>query len=222
MVPLLQRVTFEKRESNQSAFAPFVRCLAQARHALAPASRGGAHRAARRPTGRPELAHALPRSAWEYLNGRSASALGTQSIPGYIPTQSVGTIKSGLHPEVGPLSGRLRGQASLLQEQKQKQSRAHRPPRSSPLIRPSVSSPALDLALPAPSERRHAEPKRGAGRSGRAFFYLLFLAFEKKVSRRKGETLSGRYRRNGYVLSQQIIGRLPGRLRRQARPHTVR
>ncbi len=36
MVPLLQRVTFEKRESNQSALAPFVRCLAVARHALAP------------------------------------------------------------------------------------------------------------------------------------------------------------------------------------------
>ncbi len=35
-VSLLQRVTFEKRESNQSASAPFVRCLAQARHALAP------------------------------------------------------------------------------------------------------------------------------------------------------------------------------------------
>ncbi len=36
MVSLLQRVTFEKRESNQSALAPFVRCLAVARHALAP------------------------------------------------------------------------------------------------------------------------------------------------------------------------------------------
>ncbi|SDP62341.1 hypothetical protein SAMN04490202_5208 [Pseudomonas reinekei] len=36
MVPLLQRVTFEKRESNQSALAPFVRCLAVARHARAP------------------------------------------------------------------------------------------------------------------------------------------------------------------------------------------
>src|SRR5476651_946515 len=36
MVSLLQRVTFEKRESNQSAFAPFVRCLVEARHALAP------------------------------------------------------------------------------------------------------------------------------------------------------------------------------------------
>jgi hypothetical protein len=36
LVPLLQRVTLEKRQSNQSAFAPFVRCLAQARHALAP------------------------------------------------------------------------------------------------------------------------------------------------------------------------------------------
>jgi hypothetical protein len=28
------------------------------------------------------------------------------------------------------------------------------------------------------------------------------LAFEKKVSRRKGETIGGRYRSNGYVLNQ--------------------
>ncbi|MGH8333115.1 MAG: hypothetical protein ACRES0_22220, partial [Pseudomonas sp.] len=30
----------------------------------------------------------------------------------------------------------------------------------------------------------------------------------KKVSRRKGETIGGRYRRNGYVLGQQEPGRL--------------
>ena len=51
---------------------------------------------------------------------------------------------------------------------------------------------------------------------GRAFFCLLFLAFEKKVSRRKGETLSGRYRSNGYVPGPPHPGRLSGRLRWQA------
>jgi hypothetical protein len=40
-----------------------------------------------------------------------------------------------------------------------------------------------------------------------------------QVPRRKGETISGRYRRNGYV-HQQEIGRLSGRHREQARlPH---
>jgi hypothetical protein len=52
----------------------------------------------------------------------------------------------------------------------------------------------------------------GPDARGEPFFAYLFLAFEKKVSRRKGETLSGRYRRNGYVLDQQKPGRLPGRL----------
>ncbi|WP_238541673.1 hypothetical protein, partial [Pseudomonas sp. GM49] len=53
-------------------------------------------------------------------------------------------------------------------------------------------------------ERRNPEPKRGAGRSGRALFLLTFFkAFVKKVSRRKGETLSRRYLNNGYVHSQQ-------------------
>ncbi len=36
LVSPLRRVTLEKPQSNQSAFAPFVRCLAKARHALAP------------------------------------------------------------------------------------------------------------------------------------------------------------------------------------------
>jgi hypothetical protein len=36
MVSPLRRVTFEKPQSNQRALAPFVRCLANARHALAP------------------------------------------------------------------------------------------------------------------------------------------------------------------------------------------
>ncbi len=36
LVSLLQRVTLEKPQSNQRALAPFVRCLAAARHTLAP------------------------------------------------------------------------------------------------------------------------------------------------------------------------------------------
>ena len=41
---------------------------------------------------------------------------------------------------------------------------------------------------------------------GEPFFAYFFLAFEKKVSRRKGETLSGRYRSNGYVHLQKRVG----------------
>ena len=62
----------------------------------------------------------------------------------------------------------------------------------------------------------------GPDARGEPFFAYFFLAFEKKVSRRKGETVSGRYRRNGYVLSQQQHGRPEGRLREQARSHRVR
>ncbi|WP_207268203.1 hypothetical protein, partial [Pseudomonas sp. FW305-28] len=36
---------------------------------------------------------------------------------------------------------------------------------------------------------------------------LCLLSRSSKVSRRKGGTLSGRYRRNGYVLDQQFSGR---------------
>ncbi len=39
---------------------------------------------------------------------------------------------------------------------------------------------------------------------GQAFFAYFFWRL-KKVSRRKGETLSGRYRGNGYVLNQQEL-----------------
>jgi len=130
--------------------------------------------------------------------------------------------------------------------------------RFSPLIRPSVSSPAFDL--PAPSgggveafiwgggrvapcgEAAHIErrskrsrpeamppdecrsegtpsPGEGPDVRGEPFFAYFFLAFEKKVSRRKGETISGRYRRNGYVHHAET-GRLSGRLRKQAHSHS--
>jgi hypothetical protein len=62
-------------------------------------------------------------------------------------------------------------------------------------------------------ERRNAEPKRGAGRWGETFWLLLRRL--SKVTRRKGETISRRYRRNGYVHLQEN-GRLSGRHREQA------
>ncbi|WCM52227.1 hypothetical protein OH720_04185 [Pseudomonas sp. WJP1] len=45
-------------------------------------------------------------------------------------------------------------------------------------------------------------PSLGEAPSGGAKPFAYFLAFEK-VSRRKGETISRRYRSNGYVLRQQ-------------------
>ncbi|WP_207255429.1 hypothetical protein, partial [Pseudomonas sp. GW460-12-1-14-TSB6] len=48
---------------------------------------------------------------------------------------------------------------------------------------------------------------------GEPFFAYFFLAFEKKVSRREGETDSRRNRRNGYVPGQPQHGRPEGRHR---------
>ena len=51
-------------------------------------------------------------------------------------------------------------------------------------------------------ERRYAEPKRGGRMLGQSllvpFCWAGIPAFEKGT-RRKGETIGGRYRRNGYV-----------------------
>ena len=49
---------------------------------------------------------------------------------------------------------------------------------------------------------------------GGPFCWAGTPAFEKGT-RRKGETASRRYRRNGYVPSKQQLGRLSGRLRQQ-------
>jgi hypothetical protein len=57
---------------------------------------------------------------------------------------------------------------------------------------------------------------RGRTPGARALGYLGLF----QVTRCKSETLGDRYRRNGYVLRQQTIGRLSGRLRRQVgSPH---
>ena len=49
---------------------------------------------------------------------------------------------------------------------------------------------------PSPSERAERWGKR---------FLLTFLGACKKVSRRKGETVSGRYRSNGYALRSKNV-----------------
>ncbi len=59
----------------------------------------------------------------------------------------------------------------------------------------------------------------GPDARGERFFAYFFLALVKKVSRRKGETISCRYRSNGYVHGQQKAGRLSGRHRWQASSH---
>ncbi len=130
--------------------------------------------------------------------------------------------------------------------------------RSSPLIRPSVSSPAFDLDPPAPfgrlsggvhpgsgaqrrstqsntlhvgrreADRRAVSPdgyrsegtpslSEGPDAWGETFWFLLWRL--TKGTRRKGETISGRYRRNGYV-HQRGTGRLSGRHREQPHSHS--
>jgi hypothetical protein len=60
-------------------------------------------------------------------------------------------------------------------------------------------------------------PSEGPDAWGEPFFAYFFLAFEKKVSRRKGETISRRYRSNGYVHKKPKHGRPKGRQDRQDR-----
>ena len=59
--------------------------------------------------------------------------------------------------------------------------------------------------MPPDGQRSEGTPSlsEGPDARGEPFFTYLFLAFEKKVSRRKGETLSRRYRRNGYAHDQK-------------------
>ena len=69
--------------------------------------------------------------------------------------------------------------------------------------------------------RSEGTPSLGEGPYVRGERFLLtFLGACKKVSRRKGETIGGRYRSNGYVYDQRKTGRLEGRLREQARSHS--
>jgi hypothetical protein len=55
--------------------------------------------------------------------------------------------------------------------------------------------------MPPDEYRNEGTPSlsEGPDARGEPFFAYFFLAFEKKVSRRKGETLSSRYRSNGYT-----------------------
>ncbi|CAN2971631.1 hypothetical protein METHPM2_1980007 [Pseudomonas sp. PM2] len=49
----------------------------------------------------------------------------------------------------------------------------------------------------------HTEPRRGAEWWGKSL--LLTFGLFSKVSRRQGGTLSGRYRRNGYVHNSTVL-----------------
>jgi len=54
---------------------------------------------------------------------------------------------------------------------------------------------------------------------GQRFFAYFFLALVKKVSRRKGETIGGRYRRNGYARRKAAIAsKLAPTERQQKKP----
>ena len=67
---------------------------------------------------------------------------------------------------------------------------------------------------PTEQDRSEGTPSLSEGPDAGAKRFAYFWA-SAKVSRRKGETVSGRYRRNGYVHLEEN-GRLPGRHRRQA------
>jgi len=77
------------------------------------------------------------------------------------------------------------------------------------------ASEANRRAMPPDGCRSEGTPSLSEGPDAWGETFGSFGAFAKGT-RRKGETLSGRYRSNGYVLSQQRIGRLSGRLRRNA------
>ena len=71
--------------------------------------------------------------------------------------------------------------------------------------------------MPPDECRSEGTPSPGEGPDAGAKPFAYFSAFGK-VSRCKSETISSRYRRNGYVHLKEI-GRLSGRLREQAHSH---
>ena len=145
--------------------------------------------------------------------------------------------------ENGRLSGRLRGQASLLQGVRCTRFAFHHslgralarlllilicPPRREAEWRRSSgggrvapcgeaahierrSKRSRPEAMPPDECRSEGTPSPGEGPDVGAKTFASFGAFAKG-SRRKGETISSRYRSNGYVLSQQEPGRPEGRL----------
>ncbi len=126
LVSPLRRVTLEKPQSNQRALAPFVRCLANARHALAPVLLRGpaaighpcrvAHCAEpplglsrgrlpppqpRRPESRPgSLVRAFPHSGYVHLSPVGAGLLAMASV------QPIHTLTD---PPLSPASRLLQG-----------------------------------------------------------------------------------------------------------------
>jgi len=79
-------------------------------------------------------------------------------------------------------------------------------------------SEANRRAMPPDECRSEGTPSPSEGPDAWGEPFGSFLAFEKGT-RRQGETLSGRYRSNGYVLNQPEPGRLSGRHRWQASSH---
>src|SRR3989344_5280325 len=75
-------------------------------------------------------------------------------------------------------------------------------------VRSALRPPRFGFDRGRPTEqcRREGMPSLSEAPSGGAKPFASFLAFEKG-SRRKGETISGRYRSNGYALRQQISHR---------------
>ena len=73
---------------------------------------------------------------------------------------------------------------------------------------------------PTDSSRSEGTPSLSEAPSGGAKTFWLLLGRLPKVTRCKSGTLSGRYRRNGYVRGKlQDPGRLSVRFREQARSH---
>ncbi len=150
-VPPLRRVTLEKPQSNQRALAPDIRCLAVARHPLAPVLLRGPAAIGHPWPGAANPA-SMPGCPLRRTSTRPHEGAYTATAPeaAYRPACSRASF---VWEVPGRLAGRYRRNAArtkLAPTEKQKQSGVH--PRFSPLIRPSVSSPAaLDLDPPAPS-----------------------------------------------------------------------
>ncbi len=66
--------------------------------------------------------------------------------------------------------------------------------------------------MPPDGYRSEGTPSLSEGPYVRGERFWLLLRRLLKVTRRKGETISRRYRSNGYVHGQQKTGRLEGRL----------
>jgi len=254
MVPPLRRVTFEKRESNQSALpltfgaSPWLGMpsLRSCSVGLPPSAIHGRGRLTRHPC---RVAHCAepplgltrgrtPQQRPRRPTGRPVCWLGSArfrsadrppSRASSLPQKSKG--RSAYIFALHHSSGRALARLPLL-------ILIHPPPRKAERRCSSGgrraapfdevehierrSSRSRPEAMRPDEYRSEGTPSLGEGPYVRGERFLLtFLGACKKVSRRKGETVSRRYRNNGYVHGQQETGRLSGRLREQARSHRI-